>query len=234
MNTVEDPQERPQEITQIINGLERYNPEAVGALEGYLQQQCEQQFTDGNANRVLLKLYQLNPDRIKDEVITNILVKAMTAFPSPQFNLALHLLAPSSMAAGSELSEAVTKLRALNAHLEGASFSRFWATLDSDDLYADLTTDIEGFEETIRVRIAQIISEAFREVQLDVLAGWLGLEGNEAAEKYVNETCGWKVEGDKVLVPRNAENEAKKAEIREDVNVEMFARVIRRSWEETA
>lgn len=57
MNTVEDPQERPQEITQIINGLERYNPEAVGALEGYLQQQCEQQFTDGNANRVLLKLY---------------------------------------------------------------------------------------------------------------------------------------------------------------------------------
>ncbi|KUI66316.1 Eukaryotic translation initiation factor 3 subunit K [Cytospora mali] len=234
MNNVEDPQERPQEIIQIISGLERYNPEAVGPLEGYLQQQCEQRFCDGNANRVLLKLYQLNPDRIKDEVITNILVKAMTAFPSPQFNLALHLLAPASMASGSELSEAVTKLRALNAHLEGASFSRFWATLDSDDLYADLTTDIEGFEETIRLRIAQIISEAFREVQLSILEGWLGLEGNEAAEKYVTETCGWKVEGDKVLVPRNAENDAKKAEIREDVNVEMFARVIRRSWEETA
>lgn len=158
----------------------------------------------------------------------------MTAFPSPQFNLALHLLAPSSLAAGSELSEAVMKLRALNAHLEGASFSRFWATLDSDDLYADLTTDIEGFEETIRLHIAQIISEAFREVQVSILEGWLGLEGNEAAEKYVVETCGWKVEGDKVLVPRNAENEAQKAEIREDVNVEMFARIIRRSWEETA
>ena len=57
MSNVEDPQERPQEINQIINGLERYNPEAVGPLEGYLQQQCEQRFTDGNANRVLLKLY---------------------------------------------------------------------------------------------------------------------------------------------------------------------------------
>lgn len=53
----EDPQERPAEIHQIINGLERYNPEAVGPLEAYLQQQCEQRYCDGNANRVLLKLY---------------------------------------------------------------------------------------------------------------------------------------------------------------------------------
>ncbi|KAL1870726.1 hypothetical protein Daus18300_005046 [Diaporthe australafricana] len=234
MSNTEDPQERPQDINQIINGLERYNPEAVGPLEGYLQQQCEGRFCDGNSNRVLLKLYQLNPDRIKDEVITNILVKAMTAFPSPQFNLALHLLAPSSLAPGTELSEAVTKLRALNAHLQGASFSRFWATLDSDDLYADLTTDIEGFEDTIRVQIAQLVSEAFREVQTDILEGWLGLEGKDAVEKYVTETCGWTVEGDKVLVPKNADNEAKKAEIREDVNVDMFARIIRRSWEEVA
>jgi translation initiation factor 3 subunit K len=178
--------------------------------------------------------YQLNPDRIKDEVITNILVKAMTAFPSPQFNLALHLLAPSSLAPGTELSEAVTKLRALNVYLQGASFSRFWATLDSDDLYADLTTDIEGFEDTIRLHIAQIVSEAFREVQVDILEGWLGLEGKDAVQKYVTDTCGWKVEGDNVLIPKNADNEAKKAEIREDVNVDMFARIIRRSWEEVA
>lgn len=57
MSNNEDPQERPAEIIQIINGLERYNPEAVGPLETYLQQQCEQRFCDGNANRVLLKLY---------------------------------------------------------------------------------------------------------------------------------------------------------------------------------
>lgn len=57
MSNTEDPQERPQDINQIINGLERYNPEAVGPLENYLQQQCEQRFCDGNANRVLLKLY---------------------------------------------------------------------------------------------------------------------------------------------------------------------------------
>ena len=53
----EDPPERPDYITNIINGLERYNPEAVSHLEGYLQEQCEQKYCDCNANRTLLKLY---------------------------------------------------------------------------------------------------------------------------------------------------------------------------------
>jgi translation initiation factor 3 subunit K len=52
----EDPPERPDYIKTIINGLERYNPEAVGTLEGYLQLQCEEKFCDCNANRTLLKL----------------------------------------------------------------------------------------------------------------------------------------------------------------------------------
>ncbi|CAK7563034.1 MAG: hypothetical protein SEPTF4163_000891 [Sporothrix epigloea] len=239
----EDPAERPEQISAIINGLERYNPEAVGNLEAYLTQQCEERFTDCNANRTLLKLYQLNPDRIKDDIITNALVKAMTEFPSPQFNLAMHLLSPSvaspAAAAASnntvstELAEAVSKLRALNNQLEGAQFARFWVTLDSDDLYADLTTDIAGFEETVRVRIAQLISHAFREIQLPLLEQWLGLS-EDAARQFVTETCGWNIEGATVQIPTNAENEAKKTEIREDVNIEMFARVIRRSWEETA
>ncbi|SPQ24435.1 d0d8c3f6-aed1-4fc2-a922-39946136d337 [Thermothielavioides terrestris] len=235
----EDPQERPEQIRNIINGLERYNPQAADVLEAYLQQQCEEKFCDCNANRALLKLYQLNPDRIKDEVITNILVKAMTQFPSPQFDLALHLLSPSHSNPGpnssSDLAEAVSKLRVLNAQLEGAQYARFWATLDSDDIYADLTTDIAGFEEMIRLRIAQLVSQAFREVQTSVLEGWLGLDSEEEVKKFVVETCGWKVdEAGLVHVPKNPENEAKKTEIREDVSVDMFSRVIKRAWEDNA
>ncbi|KAI1455112.1 eukaryotic translation initiation factor 3 subunit K [Annulohypoxylon moriforme] len=230
----EDPQERPEEITNIITGLERYNPEAVGNLEDYLRLQCENRYTDSNANRTLLKLYQLNNDRVKDEVITNILVKALTCFPSPQFALALHLIPPHLMAPNprAELPEAIAKLRELNSQLQGAQYARFWATLDSDDLYADLTTDIDGFEELIRVRIATLVSHAYREIELGVLEQWLGLEG-QAALKFVTETAGWKVEGGVVRIPKNPENEAKKSEVREDVNVDMFSRVIRRAWEET-
>lgn len=53
----EDPPERPDFVRNIIGGLERYNPEAAGMLEGYVQQQCEEKFCDCNANRALLKLY---------------------------------------------------------------------------------------------------------------------------------------------------------------------------------
>ncbi|RYP75582.1 hypothetical protein DL771_002282 [Monosporascus sp. 5C6A] len=231
----EDPRERPDFISGIINGLERYNPEAVGTLEDYLRQQCEERFVDCNANRTLLKLYQLNPDRIKDEVITNVLVKTLTCFPSPQFALAMHLIPPSILApanARAELPEAISKLRELDGQLQGAQYARFWATLDSDDLYADLTADVSGFEETVRVRIATLVGHAYREVELPLLEAWLGLEG-QAAAKFITETAGWKVGDDGLVkVPRNPENEARKAEVREDVNVDMFSRVIRRAWEE--
>jgi len=55
--TGEDPAERPDYVRNIIGGLERYNPEAAGSLEGYVQQQCEEKFCDCHANRALLKLY---------------------------------------------------------------------------------------------------------------------------------------------------------------------------------
>ena len=184
--------------------------------------------------------YQLNPERIKDEVITNILVKAMTQFPSAQFDLALHLLLPSHTSAGpnspsSDLSEAISKLRVLNAQLEGAQYSKFWETLASDDIYADLTADIRGFEETIRVRIAALVGQAFREVQASVLESWLGFRSVDEVKKFVIETCGWTVDDAGVVhVPKNPDNEAKKMEIREDVSIDMFSKVIKRSWEDSA
>ncbi|SPO04301.1 related to eukaryotic translation initiation factor 3 subunit 11 [Cephalotrichum gorgonifer] len=226
----EDPAERPDYIISIINGLERYNPEAVGTLESYLTEQCEQKFCDCNANRTLLKLYQLNPDRLKDEVVTNILVKAMSQFPSPQFSLSLHLINPTA-AAGSELGEAITTLRDLNSALEGSEYARFWSTLNGDDLCADLIADVADFEDMVRHRIAHLIAQAFREVPLDQLGSWLGLNA-EGTKKFVTEVCEWEVSGDVVKVPRNPDNEAQKAEIREDVKVDMFQRVIKRSWED--
>jgi translation initiation factor 3 subunit K len=175
--------------------------------------------------------YQLNPDRIKDEVITNILVKAMTQFPSAQFSFAMHVINPSAAATG-ELHEAIAKLRTLNSQLEGAQYARFWDAIEGDDLCADLIADIKDFEEIIRHRIAMLVSQAFREISLTQMEAWLGLT-EDGARKFVTEACGWIVEGKNVKIPKNTENEAKKTEIREDVNAEMFSRVIRRAWEET-
>ena len=48
---------RPEEIDQILNGLERYNPETTKTFQDYVTQQCEDKTYDCYANLALLKLY---------------------------------------------------------------------------------------------------------------------------------------------------------------------------------
>jgi len=116
--------------------------------------------------------YQFNPPLSREETITAILVKALTVFPAPDFSLCLHLLPPSTLTSfprngpdTSPLAEAVQKLNVLNNLLETADYSTFWATVRSDDLYADLVAEVSGFEELMRVRIAATVSQAVREVE---------------------------------------------------------------------
>ena len=157
-------------------------------------------------------------------------------FPSPDFSLCLHLLPPhilhpisssaSLPAAGdAPLSEAVQKLTILNTLLSQADYSAFWSTLDSDDLYADLTADIVGFEEDMRVKIAVIVGQTCRELACSVLGNWLQLHGNEF-EPFITNVCGWTINGSTedhggmVLIPATKENEAKGTVVRENINFE--------------
>lgn len=100
-----------------------------------------------------------------------------------------------------------------------------------------------GFEDLIRIRIAGEVGKAFRQIDLDVLSSWLDLRGDPLV-KFVTTVCGWKVGGNtnatagkisgQVLIPANAENEAKSETKSERVGVEMFGRVFRRGFEAPA
>lgn len=52
--------ERPASIEQILNGLDRYNPETTTVFQEYVNQQCEEKFFDCYASLALLKLYVNN------------------------------------------------------------------------------------------------------------------------------------------------------------------------------
>ncbi len=108
------------------------------------------------------------------------------------------------------------KLNVLKNLLETADYSAFWATLDSDDLYADLVADVSGFEELMRVRIAVTVGQAIREIERSVLQTWLNMHGREF-EHFIEEVCGWKIDGGMVKVPLNKENEAKGTVVRENI-----------------
>jgi translation initiation factor 3 subunit K len=162
--------------------------------------------------------YQFNPHLAKEETITNILVKALTIFPSPDFSLCLHLLPPNILdatTATDALSDAVRKLTALNELIESGSYREFWAAYESDDLYADLVADCAGFEDTMRDAIALQIGMIAREVSKEIAQGWLNVSAEDLPEVVAN--YGWAVEGDIVKLPTNKENEAKTTVFRENV-----------------
>ncbi|KAI4795336.1 eukaryotic translation initiation factor 3 subunit K, partial [Aureobasidium sp. EXF-8845] len=183
--------ERPEHIDAILNGLDRYNPETTTVFQDYVVSQCENQTYDCYANLALLKLYQFNPHLGREETITNILVKSLTVFPSPDFSLCLALLPPHVLTpnpSANSLAEAVQKLNTLHSQLIGASYDAFWSSLDGDDLYADLIADVQGFEELMRERQAIVISQTMQSVERTVLESWLNLNG-EAFDKFVKEVC---------------------------------------------
>lgn len=180
------------------------------------------------SDRRCSRRYQFNPHLSRDETVTNILVKALTVFPQPDFPLCLSLLPPyvlsssattrtANPAAGdAPLAEAVQKLNTLNTLLSSADYASFWTTLDSDDLYADLIADVSGFEELMRVRIATAVAQAVREISRPVLEGWLNMKGKEF-EHFITDVCPWTIDGNTVRVPLNKENEAKGTIVRENV-----------------
>ncbi|KAL3482406.1 eukaryotic translation initiation factor 3 subunit K [Aspergillus californicus] len=236
---------RPAHIDGILSGLDRYNPETTTIFQEYVVQQCEDRSFDCYANLALLKLYQFNPHLLQPETATNILVKALTVFPSPAFSLCLSLLpaytkpfpsgSDSQAAQASDFVESVQKLAHLSSLLESAQYAQFWSTLNSDDLYADLVADVAGFEELIRIRIAVEVGKAFREINAEVLEQWLDIRSREALQKFVTEVCSWEVEtSGNVRVPTSKENEARSEVKSERVDIDMFNRVIRRGFEQAA
>ena len=80
-----------------------------------------------------------------DQVVNNILVKALTTLPEPDFNLCLYLLNEQMVA-----EEPVVRLIALQDLIEQARYADFWKLYEGDDIYKELTAEVLGFEDSIR------------------------------------------------------------------------------------
>lgn len=52
----DDAPDRPEHIDNILNGLDRYNPETTKVFQDYVIHQCDTQTYDCYANLALLKL----------------------------------------------------------------------------------------------------------------------------------------------------------------------------------
>ncbi|RUS22624.1 armadillo-type protein [Endogone sp. FLAS-F59071] len=213
------PNTRPEVIQSLIDGVDRYNPENVSILEEYLAAQCHTEDYDLMANLAILKLYQFNLQLTRERVILNILVKALTAIPEPDFNLCLYLLTEQMVA-----DEPIQKLMILQQLLEEARYKKFWEVYESDGLYNELTSEVEGFTGAIRKVIANVVNMTYQTISSDLLKSYLNLDG-ETYQSFLS-SYGWSdVEG-VVTIPVNKHNEAKTVVIRENIKFEQLTKVI--------
>ncbi|KAK9367529.1 armadillo-type protein [Lipomyces kononenkoae] len=251
------PLSRPPEIETILTTLSRYNPETTTVLQEYVVTQCATGSYDLMANLALLKLYQFNPELMRDETVLNILAKSLTVFPEPDFTLALHLLPPSLLHQYSsastpnstiplppaadtddQLSNSVHRLTYLNSLLELAAFPAFWRIVSSDvdEEYADLVADVTGFEDAIRRGITKSVTVSMRSFKLESGLSWWNFTNKEAVEQWVEaEMPGWVIEGESIV--RKDEEDTTTAATSAvqpatgKIKFEQFSRVIRRVYE---
>ena len=115
----------------------------------------------------------------------NILIKALTSAPFPDFNLCISLLdeRPTPAASQDEPDPLPAQLRvltALHALLQQCRFPAFWALYRSDDVEAlrdNYTVECVGFEDAVRQVAVRAVTAAFTSIGADRLGSYLDLSG---------------------------------------------------------
>lgn len=164
----------------------------------------------------------------------NILVKALTAAPFPDFSLCISLLgeapvktlssndaAMSTGAAGIITEPIIVHLATLSTFLFETKFRDFWALYNSGD-FADVrkyTANAAGFEDDVRMVVLNSVKGTFRTISEARIGGYLNLQGADLA-KFINEQPGWELSNGTVTVPANIDNEVKPTVTREEISLE--------------
>ncbi|CAK5264772.1 unnamed protein product [Mycena citricolor] len=225
------PATRTDLIEDLVSGVDRYNPSNVGILEDYLYHQIRSQEYDCLANLAILKLYQFNPDLYNPDVVVNILLKALTASPLPDFNLCISLLDERPINATLDepdpLPTLLPALKQLHDLLYRCRFPAFWQVYNSDELETlrdNYTVEVSGFEDAVREVVIRAVKATFTSISTERLGSYLNLSGTDLAG-FVSKKE-WKVESDVVTIPPNPDNQIESVVLQENIKLPQLTKVI--------
>ena len=132
----------------------------------------------------LLCSYQFNPDLHNPDVVINILIKALTALPFPDFNLCISLLDERPVASNPDepdpLPSLLPVLQSLHNLLQQCRFPAFWALYRSEkaeSLRDNYTIEVAGFENAVREVVVRAVKAAFQRISSERLGTYLDLSG---------------------------------------------------------
>ncbi|KAF8167932.1 armadillo-type protein [Crassisporium funariophilum] len=231
------PPTRSDVIEDLVSGVDRYNPSNVGILEDYLYHQIRSEEYDCLANLAILKLYQFNPDLYNSDVAINILIKALTASPLPDFNLCISLLDERNASANNAdepdpLPSILPVLKGLHNLLYRCRFPAFWEIYRSEELEQlrdNYTVEVAGFENAVRAVAIRAVRATFTRISSERLATYLDLSGPELTT-YIQK-LDWTIDASTsvVTVPPNPDNQIEATIVQETVTLPQLTKVIAHS-----
>lgn len=128
--------------------------------------------------------YQFNPELYNADVVINILIKALTACPLPDFNLCISLLEDRPINVNTDepdpLPSLLPTLRGLHTLLYRCRFPAFWSAYYSEELETlreNYTVECVGFENAIREVAIRAVKATFTQISMERLGSYLNLEG---------------------------------------------------------
>jgi len=187
--------------------------------------------------------YQFNPDLYNPDVVINILIKALTASPLPDFNLCISLLDERPSSAGLDepdpLPILLPLLKSLNTLLLRCRFPAFWELYHSVKLEAlreNYTVECKGFEDAVRKVAIRAVKAAFTQISTRRLGSYFDLDGLFRHELNMSlssdssigpaliahiQMLGWTLNSSSavVTIPPNPDNQIEATVVQESVNL---------------
>ncbi|OBZ79210.1 Eukaryotic translation initiation factor 3 subunit K [Grifola frondosa] len=191
------PPTRTPEIEKLVSGVDRYNPSNVGILEDYLYHQIRSEEYDCLANLAILKLYQFNPDLYNPDVVINILIKALTSSPFPDFNLCISLLDERPLNTNTDEPDPLPSLLPVLT-----------------TLYNLLQ---QCFEDSVREVVIRAVKAAFTRIGAERLGTYLDLSSAEL-DAHI-EKLGWTIDSSTgvISIPPNPDNQIESTVVQENI-----------------
>ncbi|KAI0793423.1 initiation factor 3 [Abortiporus biennis] len=226
------PPTRTELIENLVSGVDRYNPNNVSILEDYLYHQIRSEEYDCLANLAILKLYQFNPDLYNPDVVINILIKALTSSPFPDFNLCISLLDERPIGLNPDepdpLPTLLPLITSLHNLLQQCRFPAFWSLYLSEkaeSLRDNYTVECVGFEDAVRRVVVQAVNAAFKRISGDRLSTYLNLSGDDLTAFVKN--LGWDVDASGVyVIPPNPDNQIVSTVVQENIQLPQLTKII--------
>lgn len=207
----------PEAISQMLKGIDRYNPENLSILERYVDWQIKSGSYDLPANLAVLKLYQFNQSYFNLNVVCQILLKGLANLPEPDFSLCTSLIDQTHLEDPN-----IGRLLLLHNLLETCKFTKFWEELTAPP---EITAGVIGFDESVRRFICHAVSVSHQNIDVEDLRELLGYLEEEELNYWI-ETSKWSRKENGLVAVANHEENIKTKNIVEKVDFDKVQNVM--------